>query len=283
MSALRSSIGHQVASRRSAIAAILENGVTLQLEGDSVGGFTGRRKRGGSVIGRLLLPPGTTAWFEASVTLTASECRELAWLVRRIEPARQRLVLRGEGRRPRYLPAPRARVMPPALAPILAELGIRHEDCRARGLLPYAEPDRLCLVGVDRLGRRHWLTRPAARAFLALRAAARRDGIVLEIVSSFRSVWHQAEIFRRKLGRGIPLQAILAVNAPPGFSEHHSGRALDLGTPGCPPAEEAFEHTPAFRWLSEHAGRFGFRMSYPRGNVQGFVYEPWHWCFASGP
>lgn len=283
MNTLRVSVRRGVTNPRPALSPTLENGVSLQLEGDRISGFTGRRKRGGHLIGRLLLPPGPTAWFDASVTLKACERRELAWLVHRIEPSRQRLVLRGEGGRLRYMPTQRDGMLPPALTPILAALGIRHEECLARGLIPYAEPDRLCFVGVDRSGRRHWLIRPAAKAFFALRAAARRDGILLEIVSSFRSVLHQAEIFRRKLGRGIALPAILSVNAPPGFSEHHSGRALDLGTPGCPPAEEAFELTPAFRWLSEHAGRFGFRLSYPRGNAQGFVYEPWHWCFSSGP
>lgn len=73
------------------------------------------------------------------------------------------------------------------------------------------------------------------------------------------------------------MQEILNVNAAPGYSEHHGGRALDIGTPGEPPAEESFEHTPAFAWLTRHAGDFGFVMSYPRGNPHGIVYEPWHW------
>jgi D-alanyl-D-alanine carboxypeptidase len=73
------------------------------------------------------------------------------------------------------------------------------------------------------------------------------------------------------------LQEILKVNAAPGFSEHHSGRAIDIGTPGQPPAEESFEHTAAYAWLDAHAEQFGFRLSYPRGNSHGISYEPWHW------
>lgn len=75
------------------------------------------------------------------------------------------------------------------------------------------------------------------------------------------------------------MQQILEVSAAPGFSEHHTGRALDLTTPGGPVLEEPFEHTDAFAWLSESAGSFGFHLSYPRGNSHGIAYEPWHWAW----
>src|SRR5690606_38685754 len=70
------------------------------------------------------------------------------------------------------------------------------------------------------------------------------------------------------------------VNAAPGYSEHHGGDALDIGTTGESPAEESFEHTAAFAWLQAHAGRFGFALSYPRDNPHGITYEPWHWRYA---
>ena len=59
-----------------------------------------------------------------------------------------------------------------------------------------------------------------------------------------------------------------------------SGRALDIGTPDEPPAEESFERTTAFAWLRDNAGAYGFVMSYPRDNPHGIVYEPWHWYFS---
>jgi D-alanyl-D-alanine carboxypeptidase len=68
------------------------------------------------------------------------------------------------------------------------------------------------------------------------------------------------------------------VNAYPGHSEHHTGRAIDLGAPSVAPLEEEFENTPEFAWLRARAGSFGFQMTYPRSNVHGIVYEPWHWC-----
>jgi len=106
--------------------------------------------------------------------------------------------------------------------------------------------------------------------------------VVLEAISGYRSHDYQLGIFERKFARGLALEDILAVNAAPGFSEHHGGLALDIGTPGEPPAEDSFERTPAFAWLQAQAGAHGFTMSYPRDNPHGIIHEPWHWRHA-GP
>lgn len=148
------------------------------------------------------------------------------------------------------------------------------------GLPLVAEPDWLAFAGFDRYRRPLWLTSPAARAWTTMRAAALREGVVLEAISGYRSHDYQLGIFERKLARGQSVDEILTVNAAPGYSEHHSGRALDIGTPDELPAEESFERTPAFTWLCDNAGAYGFVMSYPRGNPHGIVYEPWHWCFS---
>jgi len=162
----------------------------------------------------------------------------------------------------------------------LDSLGLDAEAYAERsGLDLVPEPEWLALAGFDRYRRPLWLLAPAARAWTHLREAALRDGVVLEAISGYRSHDYQLGIFERKLTRGQSVDGILAVNAAPGFSEHHAGTALDIGTPGEPPAEESFEHTPAFAWLQANAGGFGFAMSYPRDNPHGIVYEPWHWRF----
>ena len=148
------------------------------------------------------------------------------------------------------------------------------------GLALVAEPDWLAFAGFDRYRRALWLHIDAARAWLRMRDDAARDGILLEAISGYRSHDYQLGIFARKLARGLSIDDILQVNAAPGFSEHHGGCALDIGTPGEPPAEESFEATPAFDWLQANADGHGFVMSYPRGNPHGIVYEPWHWRFA---
>jgi D-alanyl-D-alanine carboxypeptidase len=149
------------------------------------------------------------------------------------------------------------------------------------GLGLVAEPDWLAFAGFDRYRRPLWLHVEAARAWGYMRDAALADGVVLEAISGYRSHDHQLGIFERKLSRGLSVPDILAVNAAPGFSEHHSGLALDIGAPDEPPAEESFEATPAFAWLQANAGGHGFAMSYPRDNPHGIVYEPWHWRFAA--
>lgn len=146
------------------------------------------------------------------------------------------------------------------------------------GLSLVAEPCTLSYAGRDRYRRPLWLRVAAARSWKLMHRAALDDGIVLEPISGYRSHDYQLGIFRRKLARGQSVEEILQVNAAPGFSEHHGGLAMDISTPGEPAAEESFEKTRAFSWLQAQAGEFGFRMSYPRNNPHGIVYEPWHWC-----
>lgn len=174
--------------------------------------------------------------------------------------------------------APEERDRADAFIETAVHLGVPRDYAGARGLSGVREPQQLVGIGGhDALGHEQRLTPSAARAWMRMRAAAARDGIDLRAVSSFRSVDVQLAILRGKLADGQTIGEILRVNAAPGYSEHHSGRAIDLTTPGCAPLEEEFERSPAFAWLTENAGRFGFSLSYPRGNPQGFAYEPWHW------
>jgi D-alanyl-D-alanine carboxypeptidase len=159
-----------------------------------------------------------------------------------------------------------------------ATLGIASDYGDRHLLQPVEEPPELAHAGRDRYQRPLWLLAPAARAWQRMRASALRDDVHLDAISGYRSHAYQLGIFNRKLARGQTIEQILAVNAAPGYSEHHSGRAIDIGTPGEPPAEESFEATPAFAWLDRRAGDFGFAMSYPRANPHGIVYEPWHFC-----
>jgi D-alanyl-D-alanine carboxypeptidase len=161
----------------------------------------------------------------------------------------------------------------------LEALGLDHAYGDRTGLPLVAEPTVLTLAGFDRYRRPLWLVSAAARAWRSMHAAALRDHVVLEAISGYRSHDYQLGIFERKLARGLTVAEILTVNAAPGYSEHHSGRALDIGTLDQPPAEESFEHTAAFAWLRDNASAYGFVMSYPRDNPHGIVYEPWHWRF----
>ena len=142
----------------------------------------------------------------------------------------------------------------------------------------YEEATELVEVGPNLVGRMQRLTPQAAEKWSEMQSAAEADGVTLLLVSGFRSVDYQARLIRKKINAGQTVSEILAVNAAPGFSEHHTGRAVDIATPGSRPLTEEFEGSEAFHWLQEHAARFGFSMSYPRNNPAGFIYEPWHWA-----
>lgn len=163
-------------------------------------------------------------------------------------------------------------------AAVLEELGISVALIETRGLKPQREAEHLEVAEVGADGQKHLLVPEAAAAWRRLKTAAKEAGHDLFIVSAYRSVERQVELIRRKLRNGQDIKDILCVSAPPGFSEHHTGCAIDLAIPGIPALEQSFDQTTAFAWLQQHGGGFGFKLSYPIGNPQGYQYEPWHWC-----
>lgn len=126
------------------------------------------------------------------------------------------------------------------------------------------------------------LRQPAAQQFKAMVAAARAAGVVLVPISGFRSVTDQEHLFFDvKAQRGQVATKRAEVSAPPGYSEHHTGYAVDIGD-GTVPATNLnakFEKTRAFQWLAVNAARFSFELSFPKNNSQGVNYEPWHWRY----
>ena len=169
-----------------------------------------------------------------------------------------------------------------ALLTLCRELGIPTDFGATRGIPVYGEATELVDVGPNLVGRMQRLTPDTAERWHGMVAAADSDGVRLLIVSGYRSYEYQAGLIRKKLESGQAIEEILEVNAAPGFSEHHTGRAVDVATPGSRPLTEEFEASEAFAWLTGHAAEHGFSMSYPRDNAAGFIYEPWHWA-AKGP
>ncbi len=142
----------------------------------------------------------------------------------------------------------------------------------------FAEATQLQTVGIDTFGREIQMAPDTAQAWLEMKRTSKEAGVNLLLISGYRSISRQTKIVQRKLDAGITLDEILRVNAYPGYSEHHTGRALDLGSPDAEHLTEAFESTHEFQWLQTHASQFGFRLSYPKNNHHGIAYEPWHWC-----
>jgi D-alanyl-D-alanine carboxypeptidase len=157
------------------------------------------------------------------------------------------------------------------------ELGIHADYGLETGLESFPEAVELVEVGPNLVGHMQRLTPETARHWADMIAAADEARIQLLVVSGFRGVDYQADLIRKKIAAGQQIGDILEVNTAPGFSEHHTGRAVDIATPGSRPLTEDFENTEAFQWLTAEAAGFGFSMTYPRGNPWGISYEPWHW------
>lgn len=165
------------------------------------------------------------------------------------------------------------------LVSIFKQLGIPASYGQSPPLPRFDEPEMLVDAGSNIMGRPQRLTPETNQAWKEMTAAAAADSIELQIVSGFRSIADQATLIWNKLCEGQPIDIILKVNTAPGFSQHHSGRAIDITTPSVRPLTEPFNESPAFQWLEKNAVRFGFVLPYGKNNEQGLHYEPWHWFF----
>ncbi len=148
-----------------------------------------------------------------------------------------------------------------------------------RGLKLFPEAEDCIPAGIDFYKRESKLNSQALAAWQIMVTAALKDKIELFICSAFRDYNYQANLLRRKLANGVDIDTIIKTLAPPGFSEHHTGCAIDIISPEISALDESFEQTQAFAWLTRYAQDFNFTMTYPRNNVYGMIYEPWHWCF----
>lgn len=168
---------------------------------------------------------------------------------------------------------------PVTLAELHRELGIPIDYASKRGLVfqPDAQSDNLVIVATKTDGTPVQLVNAAAHAWQAMQTAALAENITLSAISGHRSIARQAELIRQKRASGQLIEHILSIMAAPGYSEHHTGRAVDIATPDYQELEEEFAESAAFAWLQHNALRFGFRLSYPKDNPAGFIYEPWHW------
>jgi LAS superfamily LD-carboxypeptidase LdcB len=119
------------------------------------------------------------------------------------------------------------------------------------------------------------LHKDAASAFDNMRQAADKDNVKLQVISGFRGIRAQADIFE---GKGGGLQAA-EYSAPPGHSQHHTGLAIDINS-----LQPSFRTSKAFSWLKEHGSEYGFMLPYD--NTSGDLgpnNEPWHWVYVGKP
>ena len=154
----------------------------------------------------------------------------------------------------------------------------RIHDHRVLGHLPYKEIPKEKLVLIEPNIEVHVDMRDS---LLRMKEKAKKDGIYLVFLSGYRSISLQKDIFYSlKSTRNQEAAERARVSAPPGYSEHSTGFAIDIGdaTQRETDFETEFENTKAFRWLKKNAAKFHFKLSFNKDNKY-IDYEPWHWRY----
>ena len=145
----------------------------------------------------------------------------------------------------------------------------------------YAPDDLVSLAGVEggdsyRISRHGLLLRKtAAEALEEMAAAAKAEGVVFTIGSTYRSYDYQVEVYKR-IVKELGQEAADRESARPGHSQHQTGLTLDFA-----PIDDSFAATPEGKLLLTNAGRFGLSLSFPDGyeSVTGYRWESWHYRY----
>ncbi|MEP6860560.1 MAG: D-alanyl-D-alanine carboxypeptidase family protein [Deltaproteobacteria bacterium] len=136
------------------------------------------------------------------------------------------------------------------LVPLLV-VGLAFTTARAEKAVGYVAGAKTTLRITDVEGKDVEIR--TAKAFRVMAKAASHKGVDLRIRSGFRTFKKQERLYKEyRRGDGN-------LAAPPGYSNHESGRALDL---------YVTDHK-AFDWLQDHAHTYGFHRTVPG--------EAWHW------
>jgi len=144
--------------------------------------------------------------------------------------------------------------------------------------LPYTiEPaDSMCYIGKARVHKQ------CCEVVKKMIEDAKKENVYIGIRSAYRDSAEQAYQFYY-LGDLYKqtMEQRQKHTAPPKFSEHHTGFAIDFMDLQHTSVTYniAFENTAVFKWLQKNACKYGFVMSFPKNNKQNLQYEPWHWRY----
>lgn len=123
-----------------------------------------------------------------------------------------------------------------------------------------------------------------------MKEAAAKEGINLRVVSTYRSVSYQQEVYDQSISDNMSAglskkkaeKETAVYVAEPGKSEHHTGLAIDLVDQEWLDAGKGlvpeFIETKAGKWIDENCANYGFIIRFPKGKeeVTNINYEPWH-------
>ena len=125
----------------------------------------------------------------------------------------------------------------------------------------------------------------AAFAWNRMVQAAARDGINLIPGSGYRSVEEQDTLWKNQVSKhNGDVEKAAKISAPPGYSQHQTGYAIDLWDPRYG-LQRDFDQSAQFKWMQKYGQQHGFELPFKKENDQkpGAGYEPWHWLFVGSP
>ena len=122
------------------------------------------------------------------------------------------------------------------------------------------------------------LNEEAYNAFTQMAKDALNENLHLRIISGYRDYAYQEKLYNNYL-KNDSQEKVDSYSARPGYSEHHTGLAIDLDN-----TIQDFNHfhlTKEFSWLKNNAHKYGFILRYPLGKekITGYKYEPWHYRY----
>jgi|GEM_PF-2237839 len=108
-------------------------------------------------------------------------------------------------------------------------------------------------------------------------AAAKEEGYTLGVASAYRSYLTQKGLYDNYAASNGSAKAD-TFSARPGHSEHQTGLALDYCIPsnGSCPITSSLKDSDEYQWMNQNMHQYGFILSFPEGNLQGYMFEPWH-------
>lgn len=129
------------------------------------------------------------------------------------------------------------------------------------------------------VGNGQYMRAEAAKALTQLIAAAKTAGYTLTPASGYRSYSTQVSVYGSEV-KAYGQKVADSESARPGYSEHQTGWAIDLGSGSCS-IQDCFGDTPGGKWAIANAYKYGFILRYPSSKVviTGYRNESWHFRY----
>lgn len=118
----------------------------------------------------------------------------------------------------------------------------------------------------------------AKDAFEDLAKAAKKEGMSIIAMSSYRSYKYQYNLYNKYKAQDGE-EVADTYSARPGYSEHQTGLAVDVYN-----GKESFtnfENAKEFDWMQKNAYKYGFILRFPKNKTKetGYDYESWHYRY----